>query len=72
LVNFLFRVTGLRSFAAEFKGALDAKMEGVPVKLLPLERILKSKQTVLRDKDVAHIFHIKRFLKGRKKLGNVQ
>jgi predicted nucleotidyltransferase len=47
-------------------------VEGVRIKLLPLERILKSKQAILRDKDVAHIFHIKRFLKGRKKLGNAQ
>ena len=68
LVNFLFRVDGVRSFEAEFKGAVDAKIEGEPVKVLPLERILKSKQTVLRDKDRLHILHIERFLKGRKKL----
>jgi hypothetical protein len=68
LVNFLFRVDGVRSFEMEFKGAVDAKIEGEPVKVLPLERILKSKQTVLRDKDRLHILHIERFLKGRKKL----
>jgi len=38
------------------------------VKVLPLERILKSKKTILRDKDRVHILHIERFLKGRKKL----
>jgi hypothetical protein len=68
LVNFLFRVDGVRSFEMEFKGAVDAKIEGEPVKVLPLERILKSKQTVLRDKDRLHILHIERFLQGRKKL----
>jgi hypothetical protein len=68
LVNFLFRVDGVRSFDAEYKNAVDAKIEGEPLKVLPLERILKSKQTVLRDKDRLHILHIKRFLKGRKKL----
>ncbi|MEI6076481.1 MAG: hypothetical protein WCS94_12945 [Verrucomicrobiota bacterium] len=68
LVNFLFRVDGLRKFEAEYAGAVDAKIEGEPVKVLPLERILKSKQAVLRDKDRLHILHIRRFLKGREKL----
>ena len=68
LVNFLFRVDGVRKFDAEYKGAVEAKIEGEPVKVLPLERILKSKQAVLRDKDRLHILHIKRFLKGREKL----
>ncbi len=68
LVNFLFTVHGLRGFDAEFKHAWDAKIEGEPVKVLPLEKILKSKKTIRRDKDLVHIFHIERFLKGRKKL----
>src|SRR5690349_19434930 len=45
VVNFLFSVDGLRSFAAEFKNAITAKLEGIEVKLLPLKRILKSKKT---------------------------
>ena len=68
VVNFLFAVTGLRSFAAEFKGAVSAKMEGLEVKLLPLHRILKSKQAIQRDKDLAHIPLIENVLKARKKL----
>ena len=68
LVNFLFTVHGVRNFAAEYKEALESKIEGEPVKVLPLERILKSKKTILRDKDRLHILHIERFLKGRKKL----
>jgi len=68
LVNFLFTVHGVRSFDAEYRNAVEAKIEGQPVKVLPLERILKSKQTVLRDKDRLHILHIERFLKGRKKM----
>jgi hypothetical protein len=68
LVNFLFTVHGVRDFDAEYKNALDAKIESETVKVLPLERILKSKKTVLRDKDRAHILLIERFLKGRKKL----
>jgi hypothetical protein len=68
LVNFLFAVHGLRNFEAEYKNAVNATIEGEPVKALPLERILKSKKTVLRDKDRVHILHIERFLKGRKRL----
>ena len=68
VVNFLFAVTGLRSFAMEFKNAVTAKMERLEVKLLPLERILKSKRTIQRDKDLVHIPLIENVLKGRKKL----
>jgi hypothetical protein len=68
LVNFLFTVHGVRDFDAEYKNAVDAKIEDETIKVLPLERILKSKKTVLRDKDRTHILLIERFLKGRKKL----
>ena len=69
VVNFLFSVDGLRSFAAEFKNSVTAKIEGIPVKLLPLERILKSKKTIQRDKDLAHIRLIEQMLKARKHVG---
>jgi hypothetical protein len=68
VVNFLFEVTGLRSFAAEYRHALTGKMEGLKVKVLPLVRILKSKKAIMRDKDIAQIPHIERVLKGQKKL----
>ena len=67
VVNFLFAVTGLRKFAAEYREAISVKIEGLPVKVLPLSRILKSKKTILRDKDVAHIPHIEQVLKARMK-----
>jgi len=72
LVNFLFTLHGVRDFDTEYKYAVDANIEGEPVKVLPLERILQSKKTVLRDKDRAHIVQIERFLKGRKKLKGSQ
>lgn len=68
VVNFLFEVTGLKSFSTEYRDALTVKMEGLAVKVLPLSRILKSKKTVLRDKDIAHIPHIEKVLKARKRL----
>jgi hypothetical protein len=68
LVNFLFSVHGVKDFNTEYEGAVEARIEGEPVKVLPLERILQSKKTVLRDKDRLHILQIERFLKGRKRL----
>jgi hypothetical protein len=65
LVNFLFTVHGVKDFASEYKGAAEVSIEGEPVKVLPLERILQSKKTVLRDKDRLHILLIERFLKAR-------
>jgi hypothetical protein len=66
LVNFLFEVTGLKNFEAEYRHALTVKMEGLLVKVLPLARILKSKKAILRDKDMAHIPLIEAVLKGQK------
>jgi hypothetical protein len=68
LVNFLFTVHGLRNFDTEYRRAIDATIEGEPVKILSLERILQSKRTVLRDKDRLHILQIERFMRGRERL----
>ena len=68
VVNFLFEVTGLKTFATEYRNALTLKMEGLKVKVLPLARILRSKKAIMRDKDIAHIPHIERVLKAKKKL----
>ena len=67
VVNFLFEITGLGSFAAEYRQALTRKMEGIAIKVLPLARILKSKKAILRDKDLAHIQMIEKLLKCQKK-----
>ncbi len=66
LINFLFSVNGLRSFASEFKLAHTAVLAGEKVKVLPLERILKSKKTILRDKDRVHIPLIEKVIAGKK------
>jgi hypothetical protein len=70
VVNFLFSVTGLRSFAAEFRHAVTRKLDGLEAKVLPLARILKSKKAIQRDKDLAHIPLIETVLRGRRKAGN--
>jgi hypothetical protein len=64
LINFLFSVTGLRSFRLEYKGARTAVLGGEKVKVLPLDRILKSKKTILRDKDLVHIPLIEKVMAG--------
>jgi len=66
LINFLFSVNGLRSFAAEYKNAGTALLAGEKVKVLPLERILKSKKTILRDKDKVHIPLIEKVIASKK------
>ncbi len=44
---------GLRSFADEYAEAPDREVDGVVVKVLPLSRVLLSKQTTNRPKDQA-------------------
>jgi len=68
VVNFLFELTGLRSFAAEYRHALTLKLDGQRVKVLPLARVLKSKKTILRDKDLPHIPLIERALAANRNL----
>lgn len=46
---------GIGAFADELLGAVRAEVEGLSLPLLPLERILASKRSVGRPKDVAQI-----------------
>jgi hypothetical protein len=55
LVNFLYRVDGLASFATEIKRAQTLEWLGQTVKVLPLARIIQSKEFVGRPKDLAHL-----------------
>ena len=53
LVNFLFRIDGIASFATEWRRAIEVDLYGEKVKVLPLERIIRSKEFVGRPKDLA-------------------
>ncbi len=44
---------GLRHFAAEYAGAKPLEIDGIPVMVLPLARIIESKRAANRPKDVA-------------------
>jgi len=68
LVNFLFSMTGLASFATEWKRAKRATLCGPPVKVVPLERIIRSKECLGRPKDLAHLPLLRDVLTGRKVL----
>jgi hypothetical protein len=66
-VNFLFHVNGIAGFNTEYRGSVTAKLEDQTVRVLPLEKILKSKKAIRRDKDLIHILLIERVLSNRKK-----
>jgi hypothetical protein len=68
MVNFIYSVHGLKSFRTEYKGANWYNWQGTKVAVLPLERLIASKEFIRRDKDLAVLPSLKRFLLGRKTL----
>jgi hypothetical protein len=67
-VNFVFEVNGLNSFKREWKQTKKIIFRGKKIPVLKLERILKSKETIRRDKDLAHIIQIRELLRCRRSL----
>ena len=67
-VNFVYEVTGLGSFSRERRHMKSVPLDGHKVPMLRLERIMRSKAAVGRDKDKLHIIHIKDFLSCRRRL----
>jgi hypothetical protein len=65
-VNFVYEVTGLGKFSREQRHVAFARIHGHEIPVLRLERILKSKQAIRRDKDKLHILHIRDFLRCRR------
>ena len=63
LVNFVYNVRGLASFATELLKARVLKFHGCDIPVMPLESIRRSKAAVMRDKDLAHIHYIDRTLR---------
>ena len=55
LVNFLYRVDGLGAFKVEAKKAVRLRWFGMKIDVLPLESIIRSKEAVGREKDMAHL-----------------
>lgn len=67
-VNAVFQPNGLQSFATEWKRCRIGQLEGVPLRILPLERVIASKRAAGRDKDLAVLPILKRTLKLARKL----
>ena len=55
LVNFLYRVDGLGAFKTEARKAVRLEWFGMKIDVLPLESIIRSKEAVGREKDLAHL-----------------
>jgi predicted alpha-1,6-mannanase (GH76 family) len=66
LVNFLYRVDGLASFGTEWRRAAKVPWHGSFVKVVPLESIIRSKEYIRREKDIAHLPLLKSVLAARK------
>jgi hypothetical protein len=67
-VNAVFNPGGLRSFSFEWKHCRLGKLEGVPVRILPLRRVIASKRAANREKDIAVIPILERTLRLSKRL----
>jgi hypothetical protein len=67
-VNAVFQPNGLRSFEAEWKRCPVGRLEGVPVRILPLARVIASKRAAGRDKDRAVLPILMRTLRLAKRL----
>lgn len=67
-VNAIFQPDGLHSFPVEWKHCSVGRLEGVPVRILPLERVIASKQAAGREKDLAVLPLLKRTLRLSKRL----
>ena len=67
LVNFIYTVDGLASFATELKKARVMKFHGCAIPVMPLESIRQSKVAMMREKDSAHIHYIDETLRLKRK-----
>jgi hypothetical protein len=68
-VNAISRPDGLRSFEAEWGVSHWGELESVPVKVLPLRRVIASKRAASREKDLAVLPILRRTLRLAKRLG---
>jgi len=66
LVNFLYRIDGLKTFADEYERAEVLEWLGRQIRVLPLQRIIASKKYIRRPKDIAHLPLLNQTLKLKK------
>ena len=63
MVNFLYEVHGLKTFRTEYRKARWCQWQGEEVAVLPLDRLVASKEFVGRDKDLAVLPTLKKFMR---------
>jgi hypothetical protein len=68
LVNFCYQLSGLASFRTEYRRAKLIEWEGIPVRVLPLDRVIRSKTAAGRDKDLAMLPLLRDIAASRKHL----
>lgn len=68
LVNFCYAISGVASFPTEFRRAGRMKWEGAVVRVLPLDRIIRSKEAAGRAKDLAMLPLLRDIAASRKRL----
>ena len=64
-IDVVLTAHGLDAFATEYARAVEHVVDGVPVKVLPLERIITSKRATNRPKDVAALAALEATLRAR-------
>lgn len=67
LINFIYEVTGVGEFSAEFRKAKVMKFHGEDISVMPLETIQKNKRAIQRPKDLVHLEYIAETLKMKRK-----
>ena len=63
LLDIVTTVHGLKNFDEEYRKSYKIKLEGLELRILPLDRIIQSKKTLGRDKDRAVLPVLKDTLK---------
>lgn len=54
-IDVVLTAHGLRRFAEEYDGSIEREIEGVRVRVLPLDRVIASKRATARPKDAASL-----------------
>jgi hypothetical protein len=68
LVNFCYEIHGVASFRTEYRRAVLLEWEGMEVRVLPLERVIRSKEAANRPKDLIALPVLRDIVASRKRL----
>ena len=68
LVNLCYSISGVASFSTEYRRAKLAEWEGSIVRVLALDRVIRSKEAADRDKDRAMLPLLRDIAASRKRL----